>query len=263
MSPRAARKAPEPELVIEPAAIVRRFPDPTPVVREYVESEFAQQLATEYDRKVKLITDEGAAVTDAMEYARVGERLKDVAQLRKTIEAFFDLPVSWAYRLHSLLCARRAEVLAPLTTYESTAKVNRLALERADAARRQEEEQRLRELARQQEQERLAREASFLEETGEPELAAQVLEQAVATPAPVIVVASTLPQTKGVSSRENWKWRPAGGDTRAARARAVNMVPRQFLDLNDRALTAHAKAHGNTIKVPGIEFYDAGTVSVR
>jgi hypothetical protein len=247
----------------DPVAIVRFYLDPSPIVREYVESDFATHLATEHERKVAVLVEEGAEVTDAISYQRVGERLKDVAQHRKEVEAWFDPIVSFAYRLHAMICNRRAEVIAPLARYEAAAKENRLALEREDARRRREEEQRLAEIARQDEQERLQREAEFLEARNEPDLAAQVLEQAINAPPPVITVASSLPQTKGVGSRENWKWRPIGGDTRQARARAVQLVPRDFLDLNDRALTAHAKAHGNTKRVPGIEFYDAGTVTVR
>jgi hypothetical protein len=247
----------------DPVAIVRFYIDPSPIVREYVESDFAQQLAIEHERKVKLLVEEGAAVTDAISYQRVGERLKDVAAHRKEVEAWFDPIVSFAYRLHAMICARKNEVLDPLLAYERAAKANRLALERADAQRRREEEQRLAEIAQAEERERLAREAQHLEARGEPELAAQVLEQAVYAPPPVITIASSLPQTKGVGSRENWQWRPIGGDTRQARARAVALIPREFLDLNDRALTAFAKAHGNTKRIPGIEFYDAGSVVVR
>lgn len=247
----------------DPVAIVRFYPNPIAIIRSYVESEFARELAIEHERKVKLLVDEGADVTDAISYQRVGERLKDVAAHRKEIEAWFDPIVSFAYRLHQMICGRRSEILAPLLAYEAAAKTNRLALERAEAQRRREEEQRLSELARKEEQERLAREAELLEQRGEPELAADVLEQAVHAPPPVITIASSLPQTKGVGTRENWAWMPVGGNSREARARAVKLVPREFLDLNDRALTAFAKVHGSTVRVPGIVFYDKGTITVR
>jgi hypothetical protein len=247
----------------EPEAIVRFFPDPSPLIHAYINSDFAQALAIEYERKVRLITEEGAAVTDPASYQRVGDRLKDVAHHRREIETWFDPLVALLYRFHRIICLRRSEVLDPLTAFENAARTNRLALERLEAQRRREEEQRLAAIAQQEERERLAREAEHLEARGEPELAAQVLEQAVHAPPPVITVASTLPATKGVTTRENWQWRPVGGNTREARARAVQLVPRQFLDLNDRALTAHAKAHGATVKVPGVEFFDAGTVVVR
>ena len=66
-----------------------------------------------------------------------------------------------------------------------------------------------------------------------------------------------------VSTRANWRWRPLGGDTPEARARAERLVPREFLELSDRKLTAYAKANGASGKIPGIEIYDAGSVVVR
>jgi hypothetical protein len=154
-------------------------------------------------------------------------------------------------------------VLQPLLAFEQLAKRNAQAFRREDERQRREEEQRLQELARREEQERLAREAELLNQRGETELADQVLEAAVHAPAPVIVVSSTLPPTKGVSYRPNWKWRPIGGDTPQNRARAERLVPRELLELSDRKLNAYAKAHGASARVPGIEFYDAGTVAVR
>jgi hypothetical protein len=247
----------------EPEAIVRFFPDPSPIIRAYLNSDFAQALAVEYERKVRLIAEEGAAVTDAASYQRVGDRLKDVAGHRREIETWFDPLVSLLYRFHRMICLRRDEVLDPLTAFERAARENRLTLEREEARQRRAEEQRLAEIARREEQERLQREAELLEQRGEPELAAVVLEQAVHAPPPVITIASTLPATKGVSSRANWKWRPIGGDSAAGRARAEKLVPREFLELSDRKLTAHAKAHGASARVPGVEFYDAGSVVVR
>ena len=162
-----------------------------------------------------------------------------------------------------MVCDRETAVLDPIVKFEMTAKTNRLRLERQEAEARRREEQRLAEEARRQEQERLAREAADLEQRNEPELARQVLEQAVHAPAPVVVLRPTLPPTKGISSRPNYQWRPVGGDTAEARARAVSLVPRDFLKLDEVKLNAYAKAHGTSGRIPGIEFFDAGTVSVR
>jgi hypothetical protein len=121
----------------------------------------------------------------------------------------------------------------------------------------------LSEEARKEEQARLTREAELLEQRGETQLANQVLEQAVNAPAPVVVLERSLPDVRGVSTTANWKWRPVGGDTPQARARAVALVPREFLCLDEKKLNAHAKAHGASARVPGLEFYDAGSVRVR
>jgi hypothetical protein len=249
--------------VPDPGSIVKAYPNPTEVIRAYVESEFHRELATEHERKVALVTAEGAAVTDAFSYQRVGERLVDVATHRKDVEAWFKPLKDWFYRAHRMVCDREAEVLAPLRRFETDGKNNRLRLEQEDARRRREEEQRLAEEARRVEQERLQREAQLLEQRGELELAAQVLEEAIVVQPPVMTVASTLPATKGISSRENWKWRSIGGDTPQNRARSEKLVPREYMCIDEKKLNAYAKAHGASARIPGIEFYDAGTVSVR
>lgn len=247
----------------EPVAVVRWYPNPINIIRAYVESDFHQALATEHARKVRVLADEGSDVTDAISLQRVEERLVDVAGHRKEIENWFKPIKEFAFRLHRMICERENQVLSPLSAFERTAKDNSTTFRREQERLRLLEEQRLSDEARKAEQARLAEEAALLEQRGEKELASQVLEQAVNTPAPVIVMADTLPQTRGVSHRPNWKWRPIGGDTPQNRARALNLVPRDFLELSTTKLNAYAKAHGASAKVPGIEFFDAGMVTVR
>lgn len=247
----------------DPDSIVRFYPNPIGVIRAYVENDFHLALATEHERKVQLLAEEGASVTDALSLQRVETRLVDVAGHRKEVESWFKPLKDFAYRLHRMVCDREAAVLRPLTAFEALAKENAQAFRRQEERKRRDEEQRLQEIARREEQERLQREAELLEQRGEPELAAQVIEQAISAPAPVVVVPSALPETRGVAYRANWKWRPIGGDSQENRARSAKLVPREYLMLNDKALTAHAKVHGASARIPGIEFYDAGSVSVR
>lgn len=262
MATAAARIKREPDPP-NPDAIVRFYPNPIDIIRAYVESDFAQQLATEHERKVRLLAEEGATVTDAISLNRVELRLVDVATHRKEIEGWFKPIKDFAYRLHRAICDRESAVLRPLSAFEAAAKMNAQAFRRAEEQARRDEENRLAEIARREEQERLAREAELLEQRGEPELAAQVMEQAIHAPAPVFAIASQLSEVKGVSYRANYKWRPIGGDTPANRARAEKLLPREYLSLDEKKLNAFAKAHGASARLPGIEFYDAGTVSVR
>jgi hypothetical protein len=260
--PAPVRKPREPEMP-DPVQIVRFYPNPVDIIRAYVESDFARALATEHERKVAVVTAEGADVTDAMSFTRVGERLIDVSTHRKDVEAWFKPIKDWFYRAHRAVCEREAHVLKPLVTFETTAKNNAQGWQREQDRIRREEEQRIAEEARRQEQERLQREAELLEQRGEHAIAEQVMEQALHTPAPVIALTSTVPDVKGMSFRSNWKWRPIGGDTPQARVRAVSLVPREFLCLDEKKLNAYAKAHGAGARIPGLEFYDAGSVAVR
>lgn len=262
MAPKAMKRQVEAERP-DPVAIVRFYPNPIDVIRAYVENDFHLALALEHERKVRVLAEEGAEVTDALSLQRVEARLVDVAGHRRDVEGWFKPLKDFAYRLHRMVCDRESAVLKPLVAFESSAKGNAQAFRRDEEQKRRAEEQRLQELARREEQARLEREAALLEQRGEKELAEQVLEQALAAPVPVIVISSTLEETKGISYRANWKWRPIGGDTPENRARCVKLVPRDYLALDDKKLNAYAKAHGASARIPGIEFYDAGSVSVR
>jgi hypothetical protein len=247
----------------DPGAVVRYYPNPQEIIRAYVESDFARALAVEHERLVAIATAEGADVTDAESYVRVGDRLVELVEHRRTVTEWFKPLRELAYRLHRMVCDRETTVLDPIVRFEQAAKTNRLRLEREEAEARRREEQRLAAAAREQERERLAREAADLEERMEPELAAQVLEQAVHVPAPVVVLPSTLPVTPGISSRPRWLWRPVGGEGAAAKARAIQLVPREFLTLDTVKINAYVRSHGASARIPGIEIYDAGSVTVR
>lgn len=262
MAPTRKPAAPK-DTMPDPAAIVRYYRNPLDIVRHYVESDFARELATEHERRVGVLAGELAVVTDAASFTRVGELLIDVASHRRDVEGWFKPIKDFAYRLHRMVCDRENEVLKPLTAFERTAKENAQTWQREQERLRLEEEQRLADEARRLEQERLTREAEQLEQRGEPDLAAQVFEQAIHTPAPVFAIQSRVPAVRGMTFRSNWKWRPVGGETPAATARAVQLVPREFLCLDEKKLNAYAKAHGAGARIPGIEFYDAGSVSVR
>lgn len=243
--------------------IVRSYPNPLDVIRAYVESDFAIRLATEHERKVRILAEETAEVTDAASMQRVGELLVEVVGHKKDVTNWFEPIAALADRFHKAITGRRGQVLNPLLAFETKAKANVDRFQREQERLRRQEEQRLAEEARQEEQRRLEAEAALLEHRGEDELASQVLEQAIATQAPVIVLPSRTPEVRGVSFRENWKWRPLGGDTSIARARAVQLVPREFLCLDEKKLNQFARAHGASAKVPGLEFWDAGSVTVR
>lgn len=247
-----------------PDAIVSYYPDPRDVARAYVDRNFAQQLGPSHERMIAIVTSESPEVTDGASYQRVGELLVEVVDYQRHVSEWFAPVRTILHKMHAMVCERERAVLAPLVAFETAAKENRKRLERAEAEARRREEQRLAEEARQQEQERLMREAADLEQRNEPDLAAQVLEHATRAPAPVITLKSTLPPTRGIlPTKPKYAWRPVGGDTMEGRARAVKLVPREFLCLDEVKLNAYARMHGTAGRIPGIEFYDVGSVTVR
>src|SRR6185437_2956841 len=81
------------------------------------------------------------------------------------------------------------------------------------------EEQRLAEIARKEAEDRALAEAQVLEARGEGHLAEIVMQEALAAPAPVVVVAATVQKVEGIASRKNWRYR------------IVNeaLIPREYL----------------------------------
>lgn len=118
---------------------------------------------------------------------------------------------------------------------------------RRQEERRLEEEERQRQLARQR------AEAALLKKQGQPEIAAAVM----ATPvqAAPVRLPDAVPAMPKQTFRDEWKWRPVGGDTPAARAAAEKLAPREYLQLNDVKLNGTARAMKGSVKIPGIEFY--------
>jgi hypothetical protein len=261
---RATAKRPE---VLNPLAIIEQYAQEDLVRQSEQFLDTAARIVSTWgdahQTAIARLVERPLAVTDATTYAQLGEWLKEAAEREKEATAFFEPRKSLGFKLHRLICDRETTIVKPLRLWLQRAKDSWDRFRRQEEQRRRDEEQRLAEEARRAEQERMAREAELLEQRGEPELAQQVLEQAVHAPAPVFAIASTLPEVRGISTAANWRWRPVGGDTPQARARAEKLVPREFLELSERKLTAHAKAHGASARVPGIEFYDAGSVRVR
>jgi hypothetical protein len=253
--------------VVNPLALIEQYATED-LVRQSDEflataSRVVTTWGTAHETRIAQIVARSADVADAESYQQVAGWLREGAERLKETETFFEPRKGLGFKLHQLICDRENVVIKPLRTWMDRAKGNWDRFRRQDEEKRRAEEQRLAEEARRAEQDRLTREAELLEQRGEPELAEQVLEQALHAPAPVIALTSALPETKGLSAAANWKWRPIGGDTPIARARAVQLAPRDFLTLDEKKLNSYAKAHGASARIPGIEFFDAGSVRVR
>jgi hypothetical protein len=124
-----------------------------------------------------------------------------------------------------------------------------------------------REIAEEERKKEVARrnaEAKLLEKQGQKDMAAAVRSEPVYAPA--ISLPSAVPSTRGADvapTRKNWTWRiagctdPFGGrKDKDARKRAAKMAPREYLDLDDAAITAYVKAQRSGARIPGIEVFE-------
>lgn len=193
--------------------------------------------------EVKIVTPE--------DYQIAAELLRGIRTVRDNISATFDEPIRAAHQAHKAMLDAKKKHEAPLSTAEATVKSRMSTWTMEQERKRREEESRLREIARKEEEERRLAEAAKLEQQGEQE-AAEALVAAPVVP-PTVVVAKSVPQTSGVSTRKVWKWRVLD----------EAVVPRQYLSVDEKKIGGVVRSLGEAARIPGIEVYSEDIVSVK
>lgn len=184
---------------------------------------------------------------------------EDIGKAKTNIVAKLAEPKRWANKLHRWFCSLEGAALAPyehLDAYESAQirvyNVNQMAIR----------QQRERELAEQQRQEAEARataEAAELERAGDHAMAAAVMEEAIAAPAPVVTIRDEVKTV--VSFRRSWKWKYTGGPENvkltppAVLNRAMELIPRSMLTPDEQKIGAYVRAMKGASSIPGISVY--------
>lgn len=176
---------------------------------------------------------------------------QELSERTKIVQAFFAPFKNMAHQLHKALCDRENEILGPILRLDGHLRDAISGYKSEQDRLRRLEEQRQAEERHQAEQTRLAAEAAALETSGDVEMAAAVIEQAITAPAPVVVLPDVTKSVEGLKFRRAWKWRPVNND----RARALQLIPRDYLALDDKKLDGYARSMKETARIPGIEFY--------
>lgn len=193
----------------------------------------------------------------------------------KEIADTFDGPIADAHRAHKSMLTAKNKHADPVKKAESIVKgrIGKYQLEQERI--RREEERRLR--AQQEDRERKAREeeaerkrkveeeeqarlaeAQRLEDEGRTSEAEAVLDAAppeappIAAPEPLPAVApARAPKAKGVSTTSVWKWEVVN----------IEMVPRNFMMIDEKALNAYVRAKKGDTRVPGISIREEKRVA--
>jgi hypothetical protein len=166
------------------------------------------------------------------------------------VEEFFAPLKKMAYDLHRGLCSRENAILSPLRTLDARRAGDISAFKMKADAERRERERELGEQRRREDEARAVATAATLETEGEPEMAAAIISEAMAAPAPVVVLPDET-RAAGVGFTRRWYWRFAGNDE----ARALRLVPREFLTLDTKKLGAYVRNMKDATRIPGIEVY--------
>ena len=189
------------------------------------------------------------------DFERGNTLLKDIKGKIKAVKDYWKEPKAAAQAAHKQLVARESAMLKPLESAENTIKRMMLDYTKAqEKAVREAEEAARRE--REAESKRLEAIAAQAEAEGDEDTAEIMRDMAEAVPA--AEVAQTMPKAQGVSVRKVWK----------ARVTNEKLVPAYFdgyklRDINMTALNSLARWKEGQLEIPGVEFYQESTMSVR
>lgn len=222
------------------------LPDPLPPEVALVQSK-SSSLATQ---ALEIM------VTDTDTQTLAADMLITVAAMATEIESTFKPMKEAAYKAHRVICQQETNLRAPLLSAELALKSqiagyvteqNRIASSAEEAARK--EQRRIAEVQAQAASvDQAIDQAIDLEARGNPEAAAAVL----ASPAPVapayIAPAAVQPNiaaTRGVTTRQDWDFRITD----------FNLIPREYMLINETAIRAAGKNTQGRIKITGVEFF--------
>lgn len=185
------------------------------------------------------------------DYQEAAGKLMAIKGLAKKIaDHYSPLKKSADAAKKAILDAEKKDAL-PLAEAEQIAKRVMTAYTEGERRRAEAERQRLQAEA----DERARREREALEKKSaaavKPETKQKYQEAAAQVAAPVVNVAPAAPTVAGIVERKVWK----------ARVVDPNLVPREYLIVNEKALDAIAKGLKEMAKIPGVEFFTETVMS--
>jgi len=201
------------------------------------------------------------AITDTATLQQAVIDREQLGELMTRVKDFFAPLKRMADELHKALCAREREILSPLLVLDAAKRDGMSLYKREQDRIRQQREREEAERLRRADEARAAAEAAHHEKAGDHALAAAVLEEAIAAPAPIVTHPDVTKAVVGLKFRTTWHWRYAGGPNDITQTpariveRTMQQIPREYLCVDEPRLAALCRASKGTIKIPGIEFY--------
>jgi hypothetical protein len=212
--------------------------------QEMISPAAVQEEVNASTREVLAFVDSNKVpVTDLVTLTRAGDVRRAIGERQKAIIAQLAKPKNWAHGLHQWFCSMERAALAPLQLLDNYEREQIRAFNEAETIRRQERERRIAAARQLADQARATSEAAALERAGEHQLAAAVVAEAIAAPAPVVVLQNDV---KAVQSfRRRWTFEVT--DEAA--------VPREFCAVDHVKLGRYATAMKTSAAVPGVRFF--------
>lgn len=190
-------------------------------------------------------------VTDQASHAGACEFLKSVTAMIKEVKDHYKDPKDKAFAAHKAICAAEKKHLTPLEQADKLIRqrISNFVLEEQRKAK--EEQARIEAENRKREEEAKLKQAEELEKAGMTEEAERVINEEIVPVA--VAVAPKIETNNGVSYVDNWTFEIT----------EPNLIPRQFLIPNEKAIGAYVKAMKSEAKIAGVKVFNNKTVKVR
>ena len=257
---------PEPPLPPEPESPPEEPEPPVPVG----DDRDGREVALEKSRESLVAQAAALQVVDAKSYEQAAELARTFAGMVKDAEAHFDPDIAKAYALHRSLCEKKTSFLAPLKAALDAMKERARAWWDTEEQKRKTEAARLKAIddkRREDEAARLLAESEEARKFGDVAAAVDLAQEAVAVQQepPPPPPPSSVPRggaARGMTHRANWTFEITD---KAAFVKAVadGTISLEAIQENAVYLRGRAKADKNTLRWPGVRFFNKGSTSVR
>ena len=215
-------------------------------------------MEAELARKGEMMVREaqGITITCQDDYERGSAILKDIKTRAKQVKDYWKGPKAAAQAAHKEIVAKEAQMLKLLQDAESLIK-KAMQDYNADIERKRREAEEAARQAREAEMKRLEANAALARQQGDDDTADILMDMAEEVPIR-LTATEAAPTAQGVSVRKTWK----------ARVTDEKLVPAyhegcELRQINMSALNALARWSKGKAQIPGVEFYEASTMSVR
>jgi len=181
------------------------------------------------------------------------DAIKQVKTQTKIIVDFFADSKKKTHEAWKAVVASEKYFTDRLNKIESVVKQAVLKYDREQEEIRRAEQARLQAKAEEEarrERERLMKRAENLKT---PELKQEAMEAAESVVTTVVEVESNVEKADGESYQSIWKFRIVD----------ESQIPREYLIVNEKALSSIAKSTKGSLKIPGVEFYEDKILKVR
>lgn len=225
------------------------------------------ELATQAEQELtlnKAVTEiefqaESITIDTEQEYQDAADFGRMLKQKSSDVKEFWKPMKDAAHKAHTEICNREKAMLQPLVNAEKILKQTMSAYVAEQERKRREAEEAARKAA-QEEADRRLQEAIALEDKGEKEAAAAVIEEAeiMDEAAATVTVAAEKPKASGVSTKKDWKITAIDDSKVPTTVAGVVIRP-----VDTAAVMRLIRATKGQIQIEGITFEEKVTMSFR